>query len=40
MRACIKVKCSSDLWVMQNRPDDRGGLAGTYEHDHGAEGDY
>jgi len=25
---------------MQNRPDDRGGLAGTYEHDHGAEGDY
>ena len=40
MRACIKVKGAQNLWVMKNRPAERGELRGTEEHDHLAEPDY
>ena len=39
MRACIKIKHAENLWVMENRPEERGGLK-VAAHDHGAEGDY
>jgi len=40
MRACIKVKHAEHLWVMKDRPPERGTLKGIHDHDHGAEGDY
>jgi len=39
MRACIKVKHAEHLWVMENRPEERGGMK-VHAHAHGTEGDY
>ena len=34
MRACIKVKDANELWVMKNRPPERGGLANLTSKNH------